>query len=79
MAAIAPFALAACQTTTSDEWTGDGSTDFTQAERSCEKQTENIEEKAERAEFFVGCMRALGWEPKPGTEYATPEDAPDPT
>ena len=78
-ALAAVVALAACETTTSDDWTGGGSTPFKQAERSCEEQTQNIrsEEAGAKADFFVGCMKALGWEPKPGTAIELFEDEDD--
>lgn len=78
-ATLAALALAACETTNSDEWIGEGETDFNQAERGCRAQTESIAEEENRPEFFVECMEALGWRPRPGTEYAAPATAPDPT
>ena len=62
--------LASCETTNSDNWTGGASTPFNQAERSCESLVEDIDLKDNRREFFIGCMRSLGWAPKPGASIA---------
>ena len=73
-------ALAACETTNSDDWTeGDPNVPFNTAEDTCETQTNSIEDEEDRPEFFAMCMTALGWTPRPGTPYATPATAPDPT
>ena len=37
-----------------------------QAERSCQDLMGTIAKEDARREFFVGCMRAFGWTPKPG-------------
>lgn len=63
---LIPFALSACETTNSDEWTGGAATPFGQAEKSCTDLLDTISDNDDRREFFVGCMRALGWTPKPG-------------
>ena len=70
------FVQTGCQSTTSDDWDGGASTPFTQAERSCEEQTQSIrsEEPGAKREFFVGCMSALGWTPKPGRAIELFED-----
>jgi hypothetical protein len=59
------LALAACETTNSDDWVGTEGTPFSQAERSCGVMLEDVGEERRR-EFFIGCMAALGWAPKPG-------------
>ena len=59
--AVSLIALAGCRTTSSDGWTGGGSTPFKQAERSCTDLTKTIGEEADRRDFFVGCMGSLGW------------------
>ena len=58
--------LAACETTNSDDWTGGASTPFNQAERSCAVLMTDIQQEDRRRDFFIGCMRSLGWNPKPG-------------
>ena len=58
--------LAACETTNSDDWTGGASTSFNQAERSCSTLMTDIDREERRRDFFIGCMRSLGWAPKPG-------------
>lgn len=58
--------LSGCETTDPDDWTGGRSTGFKQAERSCGELMQSISAKADRREFFVGCMESLGWSPKPG-------------
>lgn len=62
--ALCLIALSGCETTNADGWTGGATTPFDQAERSCEEQMEFISQEENRREFFIGCMRALGWEPK---------------
>lgn len=69
-AAAAALSLAGCETTNSDNWTGGASTPFNHAERSCESLAEDIEREDRRREFFIGCMQALGWAPKPGASIA---------
>ena len=64
LALVAITGLTACETTNSDDWTGGATTSFEQAERSCEEQMEFISQEENRREFFIGCMRALGWVPK---------------
>ena len=74
------LSLAACETTNSEDWIeGDPRVPFSDAEETCEEQAESIEDEEDRPEFFAGCMTVLGWTPKPGTSYATPSTAPDPT
>ena len=58
--------LAACETTNSDDWTGGAHTPFGQAERSCTDLLDTISQDEDRREFFIGCMGALGWSPRPG-------------
>ena len=65
---VAALLLGACETTNSEDWTGGDATPFHTAERTCEDQAANIREQENRSQFFIGCMQALGWEPKPGTE-----------
>ena len=65
---VATLALAACETTNSKNWTGGDSTPFETAERTCEDQAANISEQENRSDFFIGCMQALGWNPKPETD-----------
>ena len=64
--ALLALVLAGCETTNSDDWTGGEGTPFTNAERSCFSLVEDVEEEEKRREFFIGCMAALGWAPKPG-------------
>ena len=59
-------ALSACETVNSDGWTGGASTPFSQAEETCEEQVDKIEDETRKPIFFTECMRAFGWEPKPG-------------
>lgn len=59
-------ALAGCETTNSDNWTGGATTPFNQAERSCLSLAQDVETAERRRDFFVGCMASLGWAPKPG-------------
>lgn len=59
-------ALGACETTNSSDWSGSREKPFRQAEKSCLGQADAIEDKANRRKFFIGCMGALGWNPKPG-------------
>ncbi len=61
---LLPFALNACETTNSDDWVGGAATPFGQAEKSCTDLLETISDDDDRREFFVGCMKALGWAPK---------------
>lgn len=58
--------LAACETTNSSDWTGGSGTPFKQAERTCQEELKNISKEAGRRDFFIGCMEALGWTPRPG-------------
>jgi hypothetical protein len=60
------FILAACETTNSSDWTGGKGTPFQQAERSCNDLLPSVEKEESRRDFFIGCMHALGWTPKPG-------------
>ena len=71
--------LAGCETTNEDEWTSAaGGTPFDQAEDTCETQLEFIESEEGHQRFFVDCMAAYDWRPRPGTPFANPETAPDP-
>lgn len=63
--ALLALMLAACETTNSEDWVGSEGTPFSQAERSCERMLEDVAKDTQR-EFFIGCMNALGWTPKPG-------------
>ena len=58
--------LASCKTDDSDDWTGGATTPYRQAELSCSELLESISEESDRRAFFIGCMGALGWAPKPG-------------
>jgi len=60
------LALPACETTNSSDWNGGKGTPFNQAERSCQEELKNISKPGGRRDFFIGCMNALGWTPKPG-------------
>ncbi len=66
----AAFVLSACETTNSDDWSGGEGTPFKQAEKSCESLLPDIGKDEDRREFFIGCMGALGWSPKPGASIA---------
>jgi hypothetical protein len=68
--ALLALALAGCETTNSDDWTGGATTPFNHAERSCESLAEDVDNKERRRDFFVGCMGSLGWTPKPGASIA---------
>lgn len=67
---VAPIAfllvLAACETTNSSDWSGGQGTSFKQAERSCTDLLPGISKEENRRDFFIGCMQALGWTPRPG-------------
>lgn len=79
LAALAPLALAGCQTTDGDDWVGRSqNVSFKQAEATCGELRQEIEKEANRPGYFVSCMEALGWTPKPGTEFAAVRDARDP-
>lgn len=58
--------LAGCETTNSSDWTGGKGTPFKQAERSCNELLTTVSKEEDRREFFIGCMKALGWTPEPG-------------
>ena len=76
IAALVSLALAGCQTTDGDDWVeGSPNAPFKQAERTCGDLTKEIEKEANRPGYFVRCMGALGWTPKPGTEFAALRDA----
>ncbi len=68
--ALAPIALAlslvlaGCKTADSSEWRGGATTPFGQARDSCFDQANAGAEQGQQTRFFVGCMGALGWEPK---------------
>ena len=64
------FALAGCETTNSSDWTGGRGTPFNQAELTCQDQLTTIAKEDSRRDFFIGCMNALGWAPKPGASIA---------
>jgi len=68
IAALAALALTGCQTANGADWlrNGSGKTGYRQAERTCLTQSGAIEKDANRRDFFIGCMGALGWAPKPG-------------
>lgn len=66
----AALALSACETTNSDDWTGGAGTPFKTAEKSCENLLADVAKDEDRREFFIGCMQALGWTPKPGASIA---------
>ena len=66
--ALLLLVLAACETTNSDDWTGGDGTPFNQAERSCGELNKSIAKEEDRRAFFIGCMGALGWAPKPGAQ-----------
>jgi hypothetical protein len=59
------FVLAACETTHSSDWVGGNGTPFKQAERTCQEELKNISKADGRRDFFIGCMGALGWAPRP--------------
>jgi hypothetical protein len=67
---VAPIAflllLAACETTNSSDWNGGSGTPFKQAERSCNELLPTVSKAESKRDFFIGCMSALGWTPKPG-------------
>ena len=63
--ALLALMLTACETTNSEDWVGTEGTPFAQAERSCGRMLEDVAKGAKR-DFFIGCMNALGWAPKPG-------------
>ncbi|ANY20821.1 hypothetical protein A6F68_02321 [Tsuneonella dongtanensis] len=58
--------LSGCETTNSSDWTGGAATPFDQAEKSCLELTESIADAADKRDFFIDCMGALGWTPNPG-------------
>jgi hypothetical protein len=58
--------LAACETTNSSDWVGGNGTPFKQAERSCREELKDISKADNGRDFFIGCMGALGWAPRPG-------------
>ncbi|MCT2558789.1 hypothetical protein N0B51_07325 [Tsuneonella sp. YG55] len=60
------LAMTACSTTDPDDWSGGTRTPFGQAEKSCTELLETIAKVQNRRDFFVACMGALGWTPKPG-------------
>ena len=67
---VAPIAmlltLTACETTNSSDWAGGRGTPFKQAERTCNELLPGISKEEDRRDFFISCMHALGWSPKPG-------------
>lgn len=65
-AAALLIALAACETTNSKDWTGTDGTPFAQAERTCFALLEDVTRDEARRDFFIACMRSLGWAPRPG-------------
>ena len=71
------LALVSCGTTNKPDWTGGAGASFRNAEITCENQAERIEDEANRSDFFVGCMGALGWTPKPGTPMARATGKPE--
>lgn len=67
--AAALLVLAGCQTSNGDGWNGPRlGTSYRQAEKTCLGEANLMTRDANRREFFVGCMGALGWTPKPGAE-----------
>lgn len=64
----AGLALAGCKTDDADDWAhiGPGTTEFRQADRTCEDQLQFVADESERTEFYVKCMAALGWAPRTG-------------
>ena len=74
---VATASLCGCETTNESEWTGGEGASFRNAEITCENQAESIEEEANRSDFFVACMGALGWTPKPGTPMARATGKPE--
>ena len=65
--AFCAFVLAGCETTNESEWaSAPGGTPFDQAEQTCEAQLEFVAQEAARRGFFVECMAAFDWTPKPG-------------
>ncbi|MXO73835.1 hypothetical protein GRI40_01175 [Altererythrobacter aerius] len=69
-ASLAVLALGACETTNSHDWIGGPGTSFDQAERTCLAMVESVAKEADRRDFFIGCMQALGWTPRPGASIA---------
>ena len=70
----AALLLSACETTNESEWaSAPEGTPFDHAERTCESQQEAIAEEAARPAFFVKCMAAFDWTPRPGTPFADAE------
>ena len=47
-------------------FSGGGGTPFKQAERTCLDLMDSIREEDGRSDFFLGCMNAYGWTPRPG-------------
>ena len=64
----AALALAGCKTDDAADWShiGPGGTEFRQADRTCEDQLQFVADESERTDFYVKCMAALGWAPRPG-------------
>lgn len=63
---LALVMLAGCRTSNVDQWSGGGGTPFKQAERTCLDLMDSIREEDGRSDFFLGCMNAYGWTPRPG-------------
>lgn len=66
LAVTCALSLGACETTNSSDWVGGEGTPFKQAERSCNQLLPTVAEEDDRRDFFIGCMGALGWSPRPG-------------
>ncbi|QDM40046.1 MULTISPECIES: hypothetical protein [Bacteria] len=66
LALVCALSLAACESTNSSDWAGGERTPFKQAERSCNQLLTGVSKEEDRREFFIGCMGALGWTPRPG-------------
>ena len=76
---VVALTVSGCQTTEEENWIGGERKSFAQAERACEEMTSRVSEAQQRPEYFVGCMQAYGWQPRAGTTFATPGNAPDPS
>lgn len=71
--AVALGGLGACRTTAESEWLGNPTLKpFRQATQTCEDQVDNIRVGSERDRFYLECMAAFGWQPRPGEEPNLP-------
>lgn len=66
--ALVVLPLAGCATTKKSQWNGGALSKFVNAQRSCDEQALQVDAKDKRRAFFIGCMGALGWTPKPDAE-----------